>query len=369
MLPPFRIERFFAEWEFTVRHVLCASDVETVSLAELLSHADAETQELWRSLRLGYTESSGHPLLRAEIARLYDDFDAEQVTVFCGAEEAIFAVTAATLERGAHAVVVGPTYESHMVLARATGAEVTVVPMTCDAGWRLDLERLRGALRANTRLVTINFPNNPTGAMIGADELREIVAMCESVGARLFSDEVYRLLEPDEVLRLPPSAELSERAASLGVMSKAYGLAGLRIGWIATRDVELTQRVRAFKDYTTICAAGPSEILALIGLRAADALLARNRDIVRGNTALLGEFFAEHAHAFEWIPPVAGSTAFPRLLLDRDVKDFALQLVQEEGVLLLPGEVFDMPRHFRVGLGRADTGAALDRFRSFMRRR
>ncbi|HUG39422.1 MAG TPA: aminotransferase class I/II-fold pyridoxal phosphate-dependent enzyme [Longimicrobiales bacterium] len=351
-LRPFALERFYARWEFAVAHNLSASDVEPVSLAELLALADPGSAALWAALRLGYTESAGHPLLREEIARLYERVSAGDVLTVSGAEEGILLSVGALVGPGDHVVVVAPAYQSLHDVARARGADASLVWLEAANGWRLDADRVLDALTPSTRLVVVNFPNNPTGSLPGAAEFQRLCAECAERGIRFFSDEVYRGVEPERGTRLPAAADLGEGAISLGVMSKAYGLAGLRIGWIACRDPVVLHRVGALRDYTTICSSAPSEILAIMALRAGDVLIDRAREIVSHNRALLADFFAAHADTVRWVPPRAGTTAFPELI-GRDADAFCGRLAAEDGVLLLPGSSFDVPGgHFRVGLGR-----------------
>lgn len=367
-LRDFALERYFARWEFAVRYNLCASDAEPVGMEELLALADAECRELWRGLRLGYTESAGHPLLRAEIAGMYAGLTADDVLVFCGAEEAIFVGLQVLLGPGDHAVVVTPAYQSLVEVARASGAAVTTVPLRAEEGWRLDVARLEAALRDDTRLLIINVPHNPTGMLPDPETWRRVQALARDADVRLLIDEAYRGLEYDESDRLTAGAELAPSAISVGVMSKAYGLAGLRIGWLATRDREVLARAAALKDYTTICASAPGEVLAIAGLRAREMLCARSWDLVQGNLALADEFFAARTGSFEWIRPRAGTVAFPRLLQE-DADAFAARLVEAEGVLLLPGSCFDLPGpHFRVGLGRRNFKEGLGRLAAFVDR-
>jgi aspartate/methionine/tyrosine aminotransferase len=191
-----------------------------------------------------------------------------------------------------------------------------------------------------------------------------IVEIAESSGAHLLVDEVYRYLEGSEADRLPAGAEAASRGISLGVMSKSFAMAGLRIGWLATRDRAVLDRCARFKDYTTICSSAPSEILALIGLRARDTVLARSRRIVADNLATLDGFFEEWGDRFAWVRPRAGSVGFPRLTVPGvSIDEWAAGLVEAEGVLLLPGSQFGYGgNHFRLGYGRTDLPAALDRF-------
>ena len=387
-LASFALERFFARWEFQAEMLLCASDVEGWAAADLLALADDDGRRRWESLRLGYTESAGMPELRAEIARLYSGLDADDVLVFSGAEEAIFALHNVLLGSGDHAVIVRPAYQSLAEVARAAGAEVTRIELREGNQWRLDLDEVRGAVRPNTGLILVNEPHNPTGVLSDRATFDGLVAIAASAGARLIVDEVYRFLEFDPADRLPAGAELGGGSGagagassgagpasadlpgvSIGVMSKSFAMAGLRIGWIATRDRELLARLAAFKDYTTICASGPSEILALMALRARETVLARNRAIVLGNVARLDDFFARQGGLFEWVRPRGGSIGFPRLLADYPIDRFCEELVTETGVLLAPGSVFAAAgNHFRLGFGRTNLPEALARLESFASR-
>lgn len=252
-LPDFALERYFARWEFAAPHLLCTSDVEGWRLADLLALADGVERAHWEALTLGYTKSAGDPRLRAAIAGLYEGVCPDEVLTFAGAEEAIFVLLNVALRPGDHAVVLWPAYQSLHAVARAAGADVTLLPLTAADGWALDLAALRRALRPATRLIVVNFPHNPTGALPDRGDFEALVALADEAGATLLSDEVYRLLEYDPAMRLPAAADRSPRAVSLGVMSKAFGLAGLRIGWLASHDADLLRRCAAFKDYTTIC--------------------------------------------------------------------------------------------------------------------
>ncbi|HEY7524812.1 MAG TPA: aminotransferase class I/II-fold pyridoxal phosphate-dependent enzyme [Candidatus Limnocylindrales bacterium] len=365
----FALERYFARWEFAVRHLLCASDVEGWSMAELLELADSECRALWDGLRLGYTESTGHPLLRAEIAELYEQVEPDGVLVFAGAEEAIFCLANVLLEAGDHAVVIWPGYQSLYEVARATGAEVSLHELREIDGWELDVDRLLAAVRRETKLVVVNAPHNPTGMLPTHAQWARLTGALAERGIHLLSDEAYRFLERDERDRLLPGADAFEHGLSLGVMSKSFAMAGLRIGWLATRDRDLLARCAAFKDYTTICSSAPSEILALIGLRAREQVLGRSLRIVADNLDLLDDFFRRRADWCSWVRPRGGSVGFPRQLRGGPIDDFTARLLETEGVLLLPGSVFDHPGdHFRIGFGRTDLPQALARLEAFLDR-
>jgi len=366
----FALERYFSRWEFAVEHLLCASDVQGYPMADLLALADDETQALWDGLALGYTESAGHPLLRREIAALYEAIEPDEVLVFSGAEEAIFCLANVLLGPGDHAIVTWPGYQSLYEVGRAAGADVTLHELNEVDGWALDVRRLRAAIRPETRLVVVNAPHNPTGMLPSHTEWRALSEACDEAGIHLLADEVYRLLEFAPEDRLRAGADAFPRGVSLGVMSKSFAMAGVRIGWLASHDRDLLARVAAFKDYTTICPSAPSEILSIVGLRAKEAVLARSRAIVAGNMARLDTFFADHADAFTWVRPRAGSIGFPRLTIPgTTADDFAAALVEAEGVLLLPGSCFGHARnHVRVGFGRTDLPQALERLTAYLGR-
>jgi aspartate/methionine/tyrosine aminotransferase len=356
-LPDFALERYFARWEFTARYHLSASDAQTMTLAELLALADEDGRRRWDGLDLGYTESAGLPALREAIADGYTRVSADDVLCFAGAEEAIYLAMRVLLGPADHAVVLTPNYQAAESVP-ASICQVTGVPLRPEDGFAPDPDAIAAALRPHTRVVSVKFPHNPSGAVPDPATWDRIMRLCEERGVTLFSDEVYRGIEQPPVKTLAQAADLSPTALSLGVMSKALGLPGLRIGWIACRDRVVLDRLRRAKDYTTICNAGPSEVLALIALRARDTILARNRGIVAANIPLFGAFFARYAERFEWRPPQGGCVAYPRYLGTDGVEAMCADLVEREGVLLLPASVYRSALtatpddRFRVGLGR-----------------
>jgi aspartate/methionine/tyrosine aminotransferase len=372
-LRPFALEVFFSKWEFTARYNLCASDMQSMPLSELLDMADAADRSAWDQLYLGYTETWGSPALREIIASTYDTLFPGQVLSFVGAQEGIFAAMQALLGPEHHAITVIPNYQSVESVPLSI-CETTGIPLDPASNWDLDLDRVHDALRPNTRVICINFPHNPTGKVISVQTLNDLIAIARQRGIYLFSDEVYRLLERRPELTLPQVADLYERGISLGVMSKAYGLAGLRLGWIACKDVELLRRMERVKHYTSICSPAPVELLAQIALKARDRILARNHALVAKNLPLLEAFFQNHAHLFEWYLPDGGCIGYPRYLGPEGVEEFARDLVEQTGVLLLPASVYKSDLgvtpadRFRVGYGRANLPEALETFRAHLRR-
>lgn len=359
-LNPFKLERYFARHEFSAPYPLSSSDCESMKLRDLLA-LEPDAAERFESLWLGYTASSGDPELRQAISNMYENVTADQVLVHAGAEEAIFNFMNVALSPGDHVVVHAPYYQSLGEVARSIGAEVSEWRGDPGRGWQLDLEVLEAALTARTKIVVVNFPHNPTGFLPTLEFARELSALSEKHGFIIFSDEVYRGLELAPSDRLPSFADMNDRAVSIGVMSKAYGLAGLRIGWIATRNSRIFSELAAFKDYTTICNSAPSEFLATLALRKAEVIVERNLQIIRKNLDHLDAFFESHTDLFNWYRPKAGSVAFPALLKGT-VDTFCTDLVEKAGVLLLPGTLYGNGLNsFRVGFGRKNVPEALRR--------
>jgi hypothetical protein len=310
-LPDFKLETYMSKWEFNSRYHMTASDVETLRLADLLDLAEADDRAAWDDLRLGYIETFGTPALRTAIATTYDTLAPDDILAFAGAEEGVFATMHAVLDKADHAIILTPNYQSAETLPLSICA-VDGIPLDAASGWSLDLDLLRQKLRPNTKLIYVNFPHNPTGKIIPAAQFEALIELCRSRGIYLFSDEVYRGLERDPARQLPQVADRYERGLSLNVMSKAYGLPGLRIGWIASRDRALLGRMERIKHYLSICNAGPSEHLAVIALKARAKILARNRQLIAGNLQVMNAFFDEFSDLFDWSVPDVGCIAFQR---------------------------------------------------------
>jgi aspartate/methionine/tyrosine aminotransferase len=370
--PDFRLETFFSRWEFAAEHHLTASDAQTMTLRELLGLGSEQDRADFAELALGYTETWGTARLRTAVADTYTTCGPEDVLVFAGAEEAIYWAMQLLAGPGDHVVVTVPSYQALETVPRVSGAEVTGVLLEEAAGWRLDLDAVRHALRPSTRLVAVNFPNNPTGAVPDHGTWRALVELCEERGIRLLADEVYRGLELDRARTLAQAADLSPTAVSINVMSKSYGLPGLRVGWIACRDHALLEALERHKHYTSICNAGPSEFLATIALRAREQIHARNRSILTENLPQFDAFFARYDDLFDWARPDGGCVAFPRYRGPDGVETFCRELVETAGVLLLPAGVYaselaSTPAdRFRIGLGRRDPAPALAAFDRFL---
>lgn len=356
-LPDFRLETHFAKWEFSARYHMTASDAQSMALPDLLAMASDADRAAFENMWLGYTETYGAPDLRATIAQTYKSQQLENILCFAGASEGIFAANMVLLDQDSHAIVVTPNYQSHEELPASIGS-VSGVPLNPEDNWSLDIDQVAAAIRPNTKLITINFPHNPTGAILSQDRYKALIDLARNHGIYILHDEIFNGLGPTGTKHLPFIADVYERGLSLGVMSKSYGLPGLRIGWIACQDRELLSRMERMKHYLSICNSGPSEHLAKIALKNRAGILARNCAIVDENLPKWEAFFGRYPDLFEWQRPDGSCMAFPRYKGKEGVEIFARKLVEESGVLVLPGSIYGSDLtptpddHFRIGLGR-----------------
>lgn len=363
---PFKLERYFAKYEFSAPYLLSCSDCEALGQRELIESADENALKLWQNLKLGYTESQGHPLLREEIAKLYENIKPNQVFVITP-QEGIFIAMNTLLKRGDHVITTFPGYQSLYEIANYLGCDVSKWEPKNDNGWSFDISELKNLIQENTKLIVINFPHNPTGAILKEEELKEIIKVAKDKNIILFSDEMYRFLEYEPQNRLMSVSDLYDNAISLFGMSKSFALAGLRVGWLTTKNSDFLNKFAVYKDYTTICGSAPSEILAMMALRIKDKILKRNLEIIKGNLEILNNFFHKHKNIFDWYKPKAGPIAFVNLKVDVDIAKFCFDLVEKKGVMLLPSQVYDFKgNYFRIGFARENIPKALKKLEEYL---
>jgi aspartate/methionine/tyrosine aminotransferase len=364
-ITPFRIEEYMGKYEFTAKYLLSSSDAESQTIEELLA-LEPGAHDAFLKHWCGYTESPGAPWLREVLATIYTQIQPDQLVVVSAAEEAIFVFYQALLTLQDHVIVETPCYESALTVPKSTGAAVSEWRRKSENGWAHDLAALESLICPNTRAIYINTPHNPTGLLMPAEIFRGVLELASRRGIYVFSDEVYRELEHDPATRLPAACDLYDRALSLSSVSKTYGLPGLRLGWLACRDAAILQKIISFKHYTTICASAPSEFLTALAFRHRQKFIDRNLRIVLRNLPQLTAFFTRHNTLFEWTPPKASTIGFARFKPQKDVQAFCEQLVRESGVLLLPGTVYDQPRHIRFGYGRRNLPESLAQFEAYL---
>jgi len=348
----FKLEVFFGQHEFSAPYLLTQSDCEAMSIKELLSYEDDSTDQFLNSW-LGYTEVPGDPKLRETIATLYTSMNDENIIVHAGAQEPIFNFMNVLLNEDDHVITQFPIYQSLFEVANAIGCEVAKWELEENHNqWIMDINKLKELIQPNTKLIVLNSPNNPTGYTFTKDQLLEIVAIAKEKDIYIFCDEVYKGIELDGEKR-PWLADLYDKGVSLGVMSKAYGLPGLRIGWLALKDQDLINKLIKMKHYTSICSSAPSEQLSIIALKHGEQILERNVSIIKDNLLIAESFFNKYKDLFTFYKPIAGPVAYIKLNEKYNVETFCKDLIRKQGVLLLPASIYDQDcNFFRMGFGR-----------------
>jgi len=351
----FALERWMTAWETKTPFDIAESGIFPMSARELLQLEPAEERD--RTLahlldtRLGYSEAPGTLELRSLIAATYRDTGPEEILVTTGAIEANFLLFNELLEPADHVVAVYPAYQQLYSVPRAIGCEVSLWKLRSEDGFRYDVDDLERLVTARTKLVVINTPHNPTGAMLSAEDLRRIDRLASSVGARVLSDEAYRWLEiPGSEPLAPPMRNLGGVNVSVGTLSKPFGLPGLRIGWIAG-PADLVARCWATRDYVSLSPGKLNDALAVLAMRHRERISERTQGIVRTNLDAANRWFAENSETVTWTPPRGGLLALMRYAIDMPSLELANRLAEKYGVMLAPGSAFGIEHHLRIGIG------------------
>jgi len=366
----FETEQFFARYEFTTPWQLCNSDCESITIEELLSLAGGSLEDFGQQ-RLGYTESQGHPDLRAAIAATYKTIDPLSVVVLGTPVEGIYLAARALLEPGDEVIVLSPAYDALINMFEHVVGENQVKKWkfrSTEAQWSLDLDDLRALITARTKMIVVNFPHNPTGYLPSAAMQKALCDIVEEHDLWLFSDEMYSGLVHSGTEAIPSAADVSKKTIVLSGLSKTHGLPGLRCGWLTIQDEAARENIMNWKYYTSICPPMPSEYLAIAALRVWQTLRDRNVARIEKNLELAGAFFARWPQLFTWRRPMAGSTALVAYDVP-SVEAVATHLAQEEGILIHPGRILGSDdHHMRIGLGRDGFAQALTQFERWLNR-
>ena len=347
---PFAVEEWMNAYETGARYNIAETCVDSVSADELFALTGEDGGAFWHSLagrRLTYGDIEGSPAFRQGVCRLYRTLSPEHVLTTHGAAGANHHVFYSLVEPGERVISIAPSYQQLTSIPEAYGADLRILRLRPENGYLPDLDELRALAVPGTKLICINNPNNPTGALMDEAMLREIVDVARSAGAYLLCDEVYRhLTQTDDYS--PSIADLYEKGISVSSMSKVFSLAGLRLGWIATKDGDAMRAFLSHRDYNHISCGMMDEALAALALRHADAVLARSRGIVRENLGILTRWMETEPH-LSWVRPLAGTTALIRWDYPLESYDFCRQLYDQTGAFVTPGDCFDEPRSMRVG--------------------
>ncbi|RLI20405.1 aminotransferase [Candidatus Bathyarchaeota archaeon] len=350
-IKPFLVERFLNAYEQNAEINIAETGIEPFTLSELLTIIGEENffDEL-KKIKLTYGFIEGSSELRREIANLYEKMPPENILVAGGAIGANFLVFYSLVEPGDTVISVFPSYQQLYSVAESFGANVKLLRLREENSWLPDINELIEMIDDKTKLIVINNPHNPTGSLIDVKLLKEICAITEENNAYLLCDEAYRglYIKPDDAV--PSAADISERAIVTGSFSKVFSLAGLRLGWIATHNREVIEELKIHRDYTTISNSIIDDALATLALKNMQKILERNLKILQTNHKILSNWI-ENEPLIDWIPPKAGSIAFPQYSLELPSEEFCIRLLREKGALLVPGSCFGLEGYFRIGYG------------------
>jgi aspartate/methionine/tyrosine aminotransferase len=345
----FGVEIWMNRWETRCRYNLAETCVESITVEQLLGLAGLDRDALLAQMlpmRLTYGAIEGTERLRAAIATLYETVTPDDVLVAHGAIGANHLAYEALVEPGDVVVSIVPTYQQHTSIPESLGAEVRPLRLREERGWLPDPDELR-ALAAGAKVVALVNPNNPTGSLLDEAALREIVAIARHEGAWIVADEVYRGTDQEGAGTSPSLVDLYERTVGIGSMSKAFSLAGLRLGWVIA-PAEVLEAVSRHRDYSVISVGMVDDLLASIALEARHALLARNRAIVRENLATLDAWVTAEPR-ISYVKPRSGTIALLRYESSLPSEPLCVRLLEAEGVLLTPGSALDMEGYLRIG--------------------
>ncbi len=369
-IPDFALKRFFNDRAASAaRANLSPSFAEPLSTAELLAFEPDAAAQLTR-VPLSYTGMHGGLELRTAIANQYRHLGPDEILAACGADDALSLLFMALVEAGDHVIVQSPIYQPLTSVAAWCGAEITLWPASEQEAWQPRLEHLRRLLQPTTRLVVVNFPHSPTGFVPDQDYLEQLIALADDASVTVICDEIYRGLPLTDAGEPPSLVDLSRRAVVLNSLSKSYGLPGLRVGWVATRNEEVLAEVKRLRMHANSFVGAPSEFLATLALRHTEQILGRNLAIAKNNLAQLRRFLTQHTDLFSWHDPRGGVVVFPRWLGDQSTTVVSERLLREAGLLLAPSAYFAAgERHVRVGFGTSTLPASLAAFEKYLESR
>lgn len=348
-IKPFGVEIWMNEWETKCSWNLAETCVESLAIAELLALCGRNHEDLadLLPLKMTYGAIEGSDRLREAIAALYATRKRDEILVTHGTIGANELVHKALVSAGDRVVAVVPTYQQHYSIPESIGADVHLLRLRAEDRYLPDLNALRALVTPGTRLIAINNPNNPTGSLIDRPMLEEIAAIARAAGAWILCDEVYRGTDQDGDGMTASMADLYEKGISTAGMSKAFSLAGLRLGWIAAPR-SVIDAVLIHRDYNTISVGVLDDHFAALALQNADRVLARSRTITRGNLAILSDW-VDCEPRVDWVKPRSGTTALLKLDVAIPSEDFCIDLLQATGVMFTPGSAMDMEGHVRIG--------------------
>lgn len=346
-LPRFGVEEWLNVHENSAIYDIAGVSISSLTLEELFALSGTNPEDFYEKLqgtKLNYGWIEGSPAFKEAVSQLYEQVSPEQILQTNGATGANLLVLYSLIEPGDHVISLYPSYQQLYDIPKSLGAEVDLWQIEEENGWLPDLVKLRQLIRPNTKMICINNANNPTGAVMDRTYLEELVEIAGEVGAYILSDEVYRSFSE---LDVPSIIDVYDKGIAVNSLSKTYSLPGIRVGWVAANH-QVTDILRDYRDYTMICAGVFDDMVAQLALASRKEILKRNRRILEGNLAILDQWI-EKEPLVSYIRPAVVSTSFVKIAVDMPMEDFCLQLLQEHGVLLVPGNRFEREGYVRLG--------------------
>ncbi|MBQ9844735.1 MAG: aminotransferase [Oscillospiraceae bacterium] len=349
-IKPFAVEEWMNEWEVGAKYNIAETCVDSVSLKQLLQlcgEDEAVFVDMLLSRRLSYGDITGMPKFKEGVSRLYKTITPDEIVPTHGAAGANHHVFMSLISAGDHIISIMPTYQQLYSIPEAMGAKVDILQLKKENSYLLDINELKSLVTPQTKMICVNNPNNPTGALMSREMLLEIVDVAKSVGAWVLCDEVYRHLTQTDVW-CESIVDLYDKGISVSSMSKVFSLAGIRLGWIATHDKAAVTAMLSHRDYNLISCGMLDETIAALALSHSDKLLARNRAIVRENLAAVDRWVGEESHV-SYVKPMAGTTALIHYDLDIPSYDLCVDMYKKTGAFVTPGDCFEEEHCFRLG--------------------
>jgi aspartate/methionine/tyrosine aminotransferase len=365
-IEPFKLERYFAKYEFSTKYLLSSSDCDGYSLEYILNHANSSELNIWNNLKFCYTDSAGSLFLREKISKQYKTMSADDILVLSPGE-ANFILMNVVLSAGDEVICTGPAYQSLYEVAKSVGCEIKFWYPNSESPYHYSSTDLKKLITKKTKLLIINFPHNPTGFIPSKSELNEIINIARENKLLLFSDEMYHQLVHEKDDNIPAICDLYENSLSLWGMAKSFGLAGLRLGWIATKRHDLIDKIVSFKDYLTICNNAAGEVLSGIALNHKEKFIEPNIRKIIENKQRFRNFVNQNSDLLEFSNTKAGSTALIKLKINFSAYEYCENIVKETGIMLVPSEMFEYGnKHVRIGFGRENFPEILKAWQKFI---
>ena len=350
-IQPSKLRQWNTQFEFSVKYNISDCSTYTLTTKELFKIAGKEAQKKYLELSLGYTKTWGDEILKKEIRKLYRNTNITpgNILVTNGAIEAIFLIMNNIAQKGDNIIVQFPIYQALREVASSSGVKIKNWKLKSKNNFQSDLSELKKLIDNNTKAIIINQPQVPIGSAMDNNVLKELVNIAQKNNLYIISDEVCFLLLKNK--KISPIADIYKKGISIGDLSKPFGAGGLRIGWLSSQDKNILEKCIPLRGYTTMTNSAPSEYLASLVIKNREKIIRPRIKIAINNFKKLEKFIQKYSNIFKMFKPVGGVTAFPKYKLDIKSENFCKGIIDKYNTMLVPGSVYGMENHFRIGFG------------------